>query len=407
MLQKLKLLALVWLFLFSSKTTESVLSPVVLIPGDGGNQLEARLHKPPDGTGCPTQSDWYRLWLDVWQLSGNRLRCWADNIKLEYNATSRTSSNVPGVETRVPGFGSTSSVEYLDPSWSAWVLADAGNYMKDLVDFLVGLGYTRDKSVVAAPFDFRFAPHSQAEYFTNLKQLIEVTSLKNNQRPVTIISHSMGGLFGLHFLQNQDPEWRDRFVSRFIPIATPWAGAVIQLNTYASGYNLGIDLVDPLVIREEQRSYETGVYILPHPAYWPSREETLVVTPYRNYTVRDYPAFFHDIGFPQGLDMLENVVNITQVDHHPGVKTTCIFGTGVHTTRGLVYSDGFPDSQPLRLMGDGDGTVTVQSAALCSNFRNSLEGEEEVEAVPLRGLDHGKLLKDKQVFNIIKTRLLL
>jgi hypothetical protein len=25
-----------------------------------------------------------------------------------------------------------------------------------------------------------------------------------------------------------------------------------------SGYNLGISVVDPLVIREEQRSYETG-----------------------------------------------------------------------------------------------------------------------------------------------------
>jgi hypothetical protein len=31
----------------------------------------------------------------------------------------------------------------------------------------------------------------------------------------------------------QDPEWRDKFIARFIPIATPWAGAVIQLNTYA------------------------------------------------------------------------------------------------------------------------------------------------------------------------------
>jgi hypothetical protein len=33
----------------------------------------------------------------------------------------------------------------------------------------------------------------------------------------------------------------------------------IEYYLFCSGYNLGIDLVDPLVIREEQRSYETGI----------------------------------------------------------------------------------------------------------------------------------------------------
>ena len=32
----------------------------------------------------------------------------------------------------------------------------------------------------------------------------------------------------------------------------------ISLVAYFSGYNLGIDMIDPLVIRHEQRSYETG-----------------------------------------------------------------------------------------------------------------------------------------------------
>ena len=29
-----------------------------------------------------------------------------------------------------------------------------------------------------------------------------------------------------------------------------------------------------------------------------------------NYTVLDYPAFFHDIGFPQGLAMMERVKRV-------------------------------------------------------------------------------------------------
>jgi hypothetical protein len=33
--------------------------------------------------------------------------------------------------------------------------------------------------------------------------------------------------------------------------------------------------------------------------------------------------------------------------------------------------------------------------------------EEEVETVPFSGLDHGKLLKDNKVFQLIKTKLFL
>ena len=114
-------------------------SPILLLPGDGGNQLDARR--------SPGEADWFRLWLDVWQLRSSQVRDWADTIKLHYNTDTRTSSNVAGVETRVPGWGQTESVEYLDPSWSAWVLGDVGNYMHSLVQYFVQLGYTRGDTI--------------------------------------------------------------------------------------------------------------------------------------------------------------------------------------------------------------------------------------------------------------------
>lgn len=47
----------------------SRLYPMVIIPGNGGNQLEIKLNKPaPTGTGCPLKADWHRIWLDVWQM---------------------------------------------------------------------------------------------------------------------------------------------------------------------------------------------------------------------------------------------------------------------------------------------------------------------------------------------------
>ena len=42
-----------------------------------------------------------------------------------------------------------------------------------------------------------------------------------------------------------------------------------------------------------------GVYIMPLAHTWPDPAEVLVQTSGRNYTVRDYQAFFRDIGFSE------------------------------------------------------------------------------------------------------------
>jgi len=60
--------------------------------------------------------------------------CWSENTQLQFDPVTRRHSNAAGVETRVPGWGHTDSIEYVDPSWIAWALGNVGAYAKRLVD---------------------------------------------------------------------------------------------------------------------------------------------------------------------------------------------------------------------------------------------------------------------------------
>jgi len=421
-------------------TATTALSPVIIIPGDGGNQLEARLDKEPalevsliespplvsslvfatnamrKYEDCPTRRTWYRLWLDVWELATS-LKCWADNIQLHYDIQSGVNRNAPGVETRVMGWGQTSTVEYLDPSWTAWALKDVGNYFGVMVSKMVeSWGFERGKSVRAAPYDFRFAPPSQSTFFERLKSLIEETREVNLNTPVTLISHSLGGIFALHFLNQMTEEWKRQNIKLFVPIGTPWAGTTIAFNIFAAGYDLGISAIDPKVIRAEQRSYETGAELLPHPKLWQPKDEVFLSTPKRNFTAQNYDQFFDALKYPVGKINHDNVVHLTDDLMFPGVDVLCIYSKGIDTMAELIYDDDddfVSGEQPdRRRFGDGDGSVNLESLKLCETWRNTEKGgnpddpQFKVTVKVFEGINHADTIKNHRVLEYLKSYLM-
>lgn len=102
----------------------SELHPLVLIPGSGGNQLEARLTEAykPSSLVCYLSAverrmeGWFRLWFDPTVLVAPLTRCFADRMMLYYHGDIDDYRNAPGVQTRVPYFGSTQGLLYLDPN---------------------------------------------------------------------------------------------------------------------------------------------------------------------------------------------------------------------------------------------------------------------------------------------------
>ncbi|XP_026802250.1 group XV phospholipase A2 [Pangasianodon hypophthalmus] len=369
--------------------------PVVLIPGDLGNQLEAKLDKPSVVHYiCYKKTDeYFTLWLNLELLVPVAIDCWIDNMRLIYNRTTRSTEAPPGVDIRVPGFGQTFGLEYLDPSKHS-----VGIYFFTIVQALVDWGYTRDEDVRGAPYDWRKAPNENKEYFLKLQLMIEEMAQKYGG-PVVLIAHSMGNMYTLYFLNQQPQAWKDKYIKAFVCLGPPWAGVAKTLRVMASGDNNRIPVISPLKIRTQQRTAVSTPWLFPYAHTWPN-DVPLVSTPSANYTVKDYERFFKDIGFEDGWAMRQDTEPLVQALQAPGVPVHCLYGTGIPTAQAYNYST-FPDSEPEVVNGEGDGTVNVLSAVQCKRWRD--EQKQPVHLVELPGNEHVAMLLNITTVAYIKN----
>ncbi|KAK3007058.1 hypothetical protein RJ639_016622 [Escallonia herrerae] len=379
----------------------SSLHPLILIPGNGGNQLEARLTADykPVSLFCKrvgwNKAGWFRLWFDPSVLLAPFTRCFAQRMMLYYDPDLDDYRNAPGVETRVPHFGSTESLLYLDPH-----LKHITSYMAPLVKSLEELGYVDGKTLFGAPYDFRYGlaaaghpSHTGTKYLEDLRALIEDASASNGGKPVILLSHSLGGLFALQLLNRNTPSWRQKYIKHFVALSAPWGGTVQEMLTFASGNSLGVPLVDPLLVREEQRSSESNLWLMPSPKLF-GRDKPLVVTPNATYSAYDTAQFLDDIGFPQGVGPYKSRT-LPLIDELvvPEVPVTCIIGSGIKTPETLFYGDGGFDEQPEVVYGDGDGTVNMVSL-LALEAKWGDERNQTLKIINVNGVSHTSILTD-------------
>ncbi|KAM6123485.1 lysosomal phospholipase A and acyltransferase isoform 2-T2 [Phoenicopterus ruber ruber] len=338
--------------------------PVVLVPGDLGNQLEAKLDKPSVVHYlCSKKTDsYFTLWLNLELLLPVIIDCWIDNIRLVYNRTSKTTEPPDGVDIRVPGFGQTFSLEFLDPS-------------KRSVD-------------------------ENEDYFVALRKMIELM-YEQYGSPVVLIAHSMGNMYTLYFLNHQTQDWKDKYIKDYVSLGAPWGGVAKTLRVLASGDNNRIPVISSLKIRDQQRSAVSTNWMLPYNYTWPP-DKVFVSTPTANYTLRDYRKFYRDINFEDGWLMRQDTEPLVYQMTPPGVRIHCLYGTGVETPDSFHY-DSFPDKEPKILYSDGDGTVNLQSALQCQKWVDMQK--QEVVVFELSGNEHIQMLSNDTTISYVKKLL--
>uniref|UniRef100_A0A8D0GC87 Phosphatidylcholine-sterol acyltransferase n=1 Tax=Sphenodon punctatus TaxID=8508 RepID=A0A8D0GC87_SPHPU len=368
------------------------------LPGCLGNQLEAKLDKPDvvNWMCYRKTEDYFTIWLNLNMFLPLGVDCWIDNTRVLYNRTTRRISNAPGVHIRVPGFGKTYSVEYLDKSKLA-------GYLHTLVQHLVNNGYVRDRTVRAAPYDWRISPNQQVYYFQKLRALVEEMHGTYQQR-IFLIGHSLGNLNILYFLHQQSQAWKEQFIQGFISLGAPWGGAVKSMRVLASGDNQGIPLMSSIKLREEQRMTTTSPWMFPNNLAWPETH-VFISTPFRNYTYQDYQHFFIDVNFEDGWYMWNDTKDLLKGLPPPDVETYCLYGTGLPTVETYIYDEHFPYEDPVDIVyGDGDDTVSTRSMELCKIWHN--RQQERVHVIELPGVDHLNMVFNNLTLNYINEIML-
>ncbi|CAN6317829.1 unnamed protein product [Urochloa humidicola] len=116
------------IFVGSLALEASGLHPVILLPGYGCSQLDARLTGAFDPTStAPScgggvlkgkKKGWFRVWNNrtAMQEDPALLPCYAELLRLVYDPAAGDYRNVPGVETRVLAFGTTRGFGSDDPA---------------------------------------------------------------------------------------------------------------------------------------------------------------------------------------------------------------------------------------------------------------------------------------------------
>ena len=334
------------------------LPPIIIVPGTGGSQLEGKLN-PSLGILCSrldnmlkvnSSDNWFTLWVSKLELL---TKCFVDYGKLIYDPATHTTSNSKDAEIRVPGFGNTTTVEWLTPDKSS-----VGRYFYDVVDTLVSLGYERGTTVKAAPYDFRKAANEHSEYLDNMKNLIEST-YSNINRKVILMTHSLGSKLTQYFLSKQSLSWKSRYLDSVIHINPAFAGSVKSVLVYTVGDDLGSRWLSSEAMKEVESTFPSITWLLPSPSIF--QNQSLVKTPSKVFTAFDYDHFFDAANISNGWNMYQDVADLDGEFPAPQIETFIVYGTHVPTVEEVIFDDESMSGTPKKIMGAGDGTVNLKS----------------------------------------------
>lgn len=316
-----------------------------------------------------------------------------------YNVSTDAFYNNRGVDVRAMDFGGMKGLDYLDHDIFGGGISQTA-YFAPLIADLVGAGFKVGQDLFGAPYDWRRGDHTP-EFRAALKSLIEKAYSSNGNKKVHIVAHSMGNLHTGVFLSEQTQAWKDQYIGSFIAVAGPWSGAPMALRTIVSGNNmgatfLGMNLIDPLRVRQLARQAGGVIWCMPDIEFWNTTE--LIRTPTGSYNAQNLPTLFSQLGTSITSQIYDKTTKIHDIPA-PNVEMHCLYGSDFPTEMHYTYNNGFDKDPQITYSNDGDGVVPAASLEKCQMFAKLQKQPVEVKEFDLAG--HMNILYDEELLQYI------
>eukprot|EP00761_Pharyngomonas_kirbyi_P006282 gb/GECH01006288.1/.p1 GENE.gb/GECH01006288.1/~~gb/GECH01006288.1/.p1 ORF type:complete len:543 (+),score=122.25 gb/GECH01006288.1/:1-1629(+) len=416
------------------------LSPILLVPGYSGSFLDSQsfsissqnLFQEKYPSKClkyfgsrnhdkrSQTKNRHRVWIDLEMLlplrSQKLIDCFYETLRIDYNSTTgeyifpKEISVFPVEEYGTGKGGGTNGVDYFFKN--SFFGAEFLSYYGKLIEHLEDHGYKRKKNLFALPYDWRVTP-DYLEQFTNYEsqtiQLIENMRQSNNDRPVILVSHSMGNLLTLRFLNRRSGAWLKKNVAGMMSVAGPWGGVNKSIRDILSGddiignnwYETTFDIFDRLRVRDLAQSYGALQWMMPSLTLWKDFPLVKFLEQNETFTGNDISEIMAQTG--GGHDIARSIYSRVKSflpSLKPNIPMYCFNGHGIPTERHYQYqSKDNVDFWPKVYCGDGDGTVPWESSSgICRWWQKNTNWIFDIKEYKN---DHLGLLQDDQVIGDI------
>jgi lysophospholipase-3 len=288
--------------------------------------------------------------------------------------------------------------------------------MEGLVDALKGVGY-RDGAnlfLFGAPYDFRHAPAAPgmaskvfSDFSSRFKLLVERASVRNGNKPVILVTHSMGGLFTMVFLDRSPLAWRRRYVKHLVMLCLGVGGSPLNM------WPLAFNAVSPpshslvgTVLTYGNRSFASMFSLLPSPKVY--GDTPLVITRAKNYSANNMAEYLAAVGLSQEQVALyrTRALPVTLNIRAPLVPMTSINGVGVPTIDRLVFRDGNFSAKPQLVNGDGDGQINLQTVLALERLIRDHPDQGYFRSILIPNATHKGMISDEFALKRVVSEIL-